>query len=65
MLAIIALFGGLFYYENLEFFDTSREQRSQGYGWEYVGRNNTSGVPALPIISEKTNEEIIYYKLKN
>ena len=65
MLAIIALFGGLFYYENLEFFDTSREQRSQGYEWEYVGRNNTSGVPALPIIFEKTNEEIIYYKLKN
>ena len=65
MLAIIALFGGLFYYENLEFFATSREQRSHGYEWEYVGRNNTSVGPELPIIFEKTNEEIIYYKLKN
>ncbi len=64
MFAILALFGGLFYYENSEFFKTSWEQRSQGYDWEYVGKNDTIGVPALPLIVEKTNEEIIYFKLK-
>ena len=66
MFAIIALFGSLFYYENSEFFHTSWEQKTQGYEWEYVGKNKRQiFTPALPIISEKTNEEIIYYKLKN
>jgi len=65
MLAVLALFGGLFYIENSEFFKTSYAQRSEGYNWEYVGKNKRQVfIPALPIIIEETNEEIIYYKLK-
>lgn len=64
MLVIVALFGSFFYVENSEFFNTAWEQKSEGYEWEYVGKNNTSGVPALPIIIEESNEEIIYYKLR-
>ena len=64
MVAILALFGGVFYYINTDFFETAAEQRENGYNWEYVGRNNTTGVPALPLILETTNEEIIYYKLE-
>ena len=51
--------------ENSEFFNTASEQKSKGYNWEYVGKNNREIlVPALPIIIKETNEEIIYYKLK-
>jgi hypothetical protein len=64
MLAIIALFGSLFYYENSEFFHTSKEQRTQGYEWEYIGKKERHMyIPALPLIIEETNEEIVYFKL--
>ena len=64
MLVSIMLYAAVFYYINTDFFETAAEQRENGYNWEYVGRNNTSGVPALPLILETTNEEIIYYKLE-
>ena len=32
--------------------------------WEYVGKSNTVGVPDLPLIDPRTDEETIYFKLK-
>ena len=37
MIAIVMM-AGLFTWENIEFFNTSRQQMSEGYKWEYVGK---------------------------
>ena len=44
MIAIVMM-AGLFTWENIEFFNTSRQQMNEGYKWEYVGKSNTVGVP--------------------
>ena len=63
MIAIVMM-AGLFTWENIEFFNTSRQQMSEGYEWEYIGKSNTVGVPDLPLINPRTDEETIYFKLK-
>ena len=63
MIAIVMM-AGLFTWENIEFFNTSKQQMSEGYSWEYIGKSETAGVPRLPLINPKTDEETIYFKLK-
>ncbi len=63
MIAIVMI-AGLFTWENMEFLNTSKQQMSEGYSWEYIGKSDPVGVPYLPLINPKTKEETIYFKLK-
>ena len=63
MIAIVMIVG-LFTWENIEFFNTTKRQMGEGYSWEYVGKSDPVGVPYLPLINPKTEEEAIYFKLK-
>ena len=59
---VLALIGGMFMWENQEFFGTAESQTEAGYSWEYVGKTTPSGVPALTVLDSQKNE-IIYFKL--
>lgn len=59
---VITLIGGLFMWDNQQFFGTAETQYEEGYRWEYIGKTPTSGVPALPIIDNQDNE-VVYWKL--
>jgi len=59
---VLTIIGGLFMWENQEFFGTAEKQAKAGYGWEYVGKTQPSGVPALTVLDNQNNE-VIYFKL--
>jgi hypothetical protein len=48
----------IFSVDNAEFFNTAKEQREQGYVWEYVGKQEASGTPAILV-----DDKYIYYRL--
>lgn len=48
----------LFTVDNAEFLNTAKEQREQGYIWEYIGKQEASGTPALLV-----DNKYIYYRL--
>ena len=50
----------LFSADNAEFIETSNEQIAQGYKWTYVGKQQPSGDPAIPIKPENGNEYILF-----
>ena len=58
----LALMFGLFMFDNQEFFGTAERQVENGYSWEYVGKTQPSGVPALTVLDSQENE-VIYFKL--
>ena len=58
----LVLIGGLFMYDNQEFFGTAEEQVKDGYSWEYVGKQEAGNVPALPVLDGSGNE-VIYFRL--
>jgi len=62
-MGIVFVVAALFGYGNAEFFDTAKKQRSEGYSWEYVGKQIPDGSPAITMKPEK-GDEFILYKLK-
>ena len=46
---LLALASALWFVDNAEFIKTYKEQSDDGYKWEYKGKNNASGVPAILI----------------
>jgi hypothetical protein len=44
-----------------EFRELAKEQVANGHEWKYVGKQEASGVPALPL--EVDGEKYIYFKL--
>ena len=48
----------IFSIDNAEFLNTAKEQREQGYVWEYVGKLEASGTPAILV-----DDKYIYYRL--
>lgn len=59
----LVLIGGLFMYDNQEFFGTAEQQVNDGYSWEYVGKQPVGDVPALPVIEFESGDEVIYFRL--
>ena len=60
---IISMLGS-FAYDNLEFFNTSKNQMKQGYVWEYEYKERNPNVPAIPLINESTGKETVIWALK-
>ena len=61
-MGIIALGIGMFSVHTQEFRETANSQMKEGYKWEYVGKTNPSGVPAITM--KANGEEYILWKLK-
>lgn len=62
-MGVIFIVAALFGYNNAEFFETAKQQKDDGYKWEYVGKQTPDGSPAITIKPE-LSEEFIIYKLK-
>ena len=60
--ATLAIMFGMFMWDNQTFFGTAEKQVEAGYGWEYVGKTEPSGVPALTVL-DGSQKEVIYFKL--
>ena len=58
----IGLMFSMFMWDNQKFFGTAEKQVESGYSWEYVGKTEPSGVPALTVLDSQENE-VIYFKL--
>jgi hypothetical protein len=61
-MTVLLLIGGLFMYDNQEFFGTAERQVEAGYGWEYIGKTEPSGVPALTVL-DRDGKDTVYFKL--
>ena len=59
MLVLITVVSALWFVDNSEFIKTSNEQIADGYKWNWVGKNQPSGAPAITIKTD-TNEYILY-----
>jgi hypothetical protein len=59
---VLALIGGLFMYENQEFFGTVEQNIEDGFNWEYVGKQKPAGHPAITVLDNQ-NKEVIYFKM--
>ena len=51
---------GSFFYENAEFFKTVKEQREQGYKWEFNIKERNPDVPAIPFKEDDGKETVIW-----
>lgn len=58
--AMIGSILGSFFYDNVEFFKTVKEQREQGYKWEFHYKDRNKDVPAIPIKYENGSEKVIW-----
>jgi|TARA_A100001388_G_scaffold225426_1_gene176497 hypothetical protein len=58
----LSMMFGLFMWDNQTFFGTAEKQVAEGYKWEYVGKTEPSGVPAITVMDHLENESI-YFKL--
>tara|TARA_Y100001938_G_scaffold141536_1_gene211471 strand:+ start:53 stop:250 length:198 start_codon:yes stop_codon:yes gene_type:complete len=58
--AMIGSILGSFFYENVEFFKTVKEQREQGYKWEFNIKERNPDVPAIPFKYENGSEKVIW-----
>ena len=56
---ILALASAFWFADNTEFIKTYNEQSADGYQWEYKGKNEASGVPAILI-----NDKFYLWKLE-
>ena len=61
-MGIIALVFGMFSIDTQEFREIANAQMKDGYKWEYVGKTEPSGVPAITM--KANGEEYILWKLK-
>ena len=48
---------------NNEFIEVSNDQKANGYDWEYVGKQEASGVPAITI-ETANGKEFIFFRLE-
>ena len=58
--AMIGSILGSFFYENVEFFKTVKDQREQGYKWEFNIKERNPDVPAIPLQYENGEEKVIW-----
>ena len=56
---ILALASAFWFADNAEFIKIYSEQSADGYQWEYKGKNEASGVPAILI-----NDKFYLWKLE-
>ena len=49
-------------HDNQEFFATVEQNIKDGYTWEYVGKQDPDGHPAITVLDSQ-NKEVIYYKM--
>jgi hypothetical protein len=57
---VLAVIGGMFMWENQEFFGTAESQTEAGYSWEYVGKTTPSGVPALTVLDSQKKRDNLF-----
>lgn len=63
-MGIIVLVAAMFSVDNESFINTMNDQMSNGYKWEYVGKQNVQkNVPSISIKAQN-GEEYIFFKLK-
>lgn len=60
---VLVMIGGMFMWDNQEFFATVEDNIEDGYSWEYIGKTAPDGSPAITAINEATGEESIYFKM--
>ena len=58
--ALVISVMGSFFYENAEFFKTVKDQREQGYKWEFNIKERNPDVPAIPLQYENGKEKVIW-----
>ena len=63
MTIAVMLFTTLFAIDNTEFFETVEQNIENGMSWNYVGKSDPDGQPALTVRNEATGEESIYFKM--
>jgi hypothetical protein len=63
MTVALMLIGALFVTDNSEFFATVEDNIEDGFNWEYVGKTQPSGLPAITVQNPDTGEQSIYFKM--
>ena len=58
----LVLITGLFMHDNAEFFATVEQNIEDGLTWEYVGKQDPNGQPALTVLDSQNNE-VIYFRM--
>ena len=58
----VALIAALFVHDNQEFFSTVEQNIEDGLTWEYVGKQDPNGQPALTVLDSQNNE-VIYFRM--
>ena len=53
----------LFFSANAEFVSNTNKQIKDGYEWDYIGKTEPSGVPAITV-KPQVGDEYILFKLK-
>ena len=59
---VLAVMTGLFMYDNQEYFATVEQNIEEGYTWEYVGKQDPQGQPALTVKDGQDND-VIYFRM--
>ena len=58
----LVLITGLFMHDNAKFFATVEQNIEDGLTWEYVGKQDPNGQPALTVLDGQNNE-VIYFRM--
>lgn len=62
MIFALSLFATLFVYDNKEFFVTVEQNAKDGMSWEYVGKQDPNGQPAITVKDFQGND-VIFWKM--
>ena len=62
--SIIATIVGSFMYDNIDFFETMKEQRAYGYEWAYSPKDHNPDVPAITIEHPITKDKKVIWVLE-
>ena len=49
-------------YDNQEYFATVEQNIADGYSWEYVGKQEPAGQPAITVLDAQ-DKEVIYFRM--
>lgn len=63
MALAFVLIGGIFMYDNQDFFSTVEDNIERGMSWQYVGKQDPQGQPALTVTDGQGNE-VIYFRME-
>jgi len=63
MALAFVLIGGMFMYDNQDFFGTVEDNIEKGMSWQYVGKQDPQGQPALTVTDGQGNE-VIYFRME-